>query len=44
MFTLLTALSILIASMFVALIVSTLKETRNESVEPKTTAFRRTRR
>jgi len=42
MFTLLTVLTVLIASMFVGLVTTTLRELRHETAELKATAFRRT--
>jgi hypothetical protein len=42
MFALLTVLTVLIASMFVASVFATLKELRNDTVVLKATALRRT--
>lgn len=44
MFALLTILTVLIASMFVGLVATTLRELRQETVELKATAFRRSGR
>ncbi len=41
MFALLTILTFLIASMFVGLVATTMREIRQETVEMKVTAFRR---